>query len=142
MAVNAIIIVGYGLGQCHPVSKQWEEELPGHCNKPATYNHVIVATSAVNAFGDFALALFPTLILKDLQMQMQRKIVVISLMSFGIVLFSSGDEGLTPLKKIASTKQDPSSQELGSAKEGSEQAHGSLESPNKHNYTVEIHEQA
>lgn len=85
MAVNAVTMVGYSLGQCHPVQKQWDQALPGHCHKPVLYNHATVANGAINAIGDFALALFPTLILKDLKLQLRKKITLACLMGFGIV---------------------------------------------------------
>ena len=56
-------------------------------NESSLQRLVMVAEqeTVINAFCDFALALFPLTFVKDLQLQLRKKVVLGSLMSCGIM---------------------------------------------------------
>jgi len=101
LTVIAIPSAGYALGQCQPVRKLWKPLTPGHCQDPGIFVKLGYAnggqqtavwirlrkltSAAINAFGDFALALFPISFIKHLQLQFYRKVVLSLLMCCGIV---------------------------------------------------------
>ena len=69
---------------CRPIEKMWNKELEGVCSPP----HVAVAvgiTQTVTAIlGDWLVALFPILILKDLNMAKKTRIALGILMGLGV----------------------------------------------------------
>ncbi|KAL2058661.1 hypothetical protein ABVK25_001391 [Lepraria finkii] len=85
LTVIAIPSAGYSLGQCQPVRKLWNPLTPGHCQDPSNFVRLGYANGAINAFGDFALALFPLSFIKDLNLSFHRKVVLGLLMCCGIV---------------------------------------------------------
>lgn len=88
IAILTIISVpsaGYSLGQCQPVSKLWNPTAPGNCKNPQIFVRLGYANGAINAFCDFALALFPITFVKDLHLPFHKKLVLGLLMSCGIV---------------------------------------------------------
>jgi len=101
LTVIAIPSAGYSLGQCQPVRKLWNPLTPGHCQDPGIFVRLGYAnggqqsavesrlrrltSAAINAFGDFALALFPISFIKDLHLPFHRKVILSLLMCCGIV---------------------------------------------------------
>lgn len=103
LTLNAVPSAGYALGQCQPVRKLWDTATPGRCQDPRIFlyvgyanggwdpgiptlsHHPKLKNSAVNAFGDFALALFPISFIKNLQIGYSSKVVLVVLMSCGVV---------------------------------------------------------
>ncbi|MCJ1347138.1 hypothetical protein MMC31_005359 [Peltigera leucophlebia] len=76
---------GYALGQCQPVRKLWDPTTPGRCQDPRIFLNLGYANGAVNAFSDFALALFPVSFIKNLQIRYSSKAVLVVLMCCGVV---------------------------------------------------------
>lgn len=80
---TALAVVG-PLGQCQPVSKQWNPNLPGHCGNPDLHTYLSYFNGAVAVWVDFSLAAFPITFIKDLQLSMRNKFALSGLLSFGV----------------------------------------------------------
>ena len=83
--VNAVISAACVLDRCRPVRKSWNPKVPGHCKDPKIFWRFAYVNGALNAFGDFALALFPISFIKDLNLPLRRKVMVFCLMSCGVI---------------------------------------------------------
>ena len=69
---------------CKPVPKIWHPELKGTCDGQARY--AIALTGAVwTISSDWLVALFPLLILKNLQMAMRTKVALAIIMGLGFL---------------------------------------------------------
>ncbi|KAF2453484.1 hypothetical protein BDY21DRAFT_126629 [Lineolata rhizophorae] len=87
ISLNAIMLTCAVLpfAQCTPTKKLWEIEVEGTCwDTNITVNFSIFAGS-FSAAMDFALAVFPWLVVKDLQMNKREKIGVAFAMSLGVL---------------------------------------------------------
>ena len=45
MVANAVTVGGYSLGRCHPVQKQWDGTVFGHCLNPSTDSQLRIANA-------------------------------------------------------------------------------------------------
>ena len=103
LLVTALISLVLMLAQCQPASKIWNPAIPGSCKDPRlqsegvkvqggelwkfTRNNMWLTWLAIvtAALVDFALAAFPVIIVKDLQLSTRKKIVLTALMSLGVL---------------------------------------------------------
>ncbi|KAL9075328.1 MAG: hypothetical protein Q9161_001705 [Pseudevernia consocians] len=83
-----IICVAFIFGQCSPTRKLWEPSIKGSCMKPYVQQDVGFFQSSFSAFSDFLLALFPLIIIYNLQMKLAVKVGLGCAMSLG--LFATG----------------------------------------------------
>ena len=82
------ICVAFIFGQCSPARKLWEPSIKGSCLKPYVQQDVGFFQSSFSAFSDFLLALFPLVIIYNLQMKLALKVGLGCSMSLG--LFATG----------------------------------------------------
>ncbi|KAL2046317.1 hypothetical protein N7G274_001764 [Stereocaulon virgatum] len=85
LIVVSLVNVGLQYGQCSPTSKSWDPAIPGHC-----WDHDIqvgnaCSNSVMAAWVDFSLAAFPITFIKDLKLGLERKFLLCSLMSVGVL---------------------------------------------------------
>ncbi|KAF2658914.1 hypothetical protein K491DRAFT_582023, partial [Lophiostoma macrostomum CBS 122681] len=81
MGLCALLI----LIQCDPVEKNWNENAKGSCWNPKIQDDFAVFAGAYSSFLDFALAMFPCVIIYHLQMSGKEKAGVIVAMSLGFL---------------------------------------------------------
>ena len=79
------ICVAFIFGQCSPARKLWEPSIKGSCLKPYVQQDVGFFQSSFSAFSDFLLALFPLVIIYNLQMKLAVKVGLGCAMSLGLV---------------------------------------------------------
>ena len=79
------ICVAFIFGQCSPARKLWEPSIRGSCMKPYVQQDVGFFQSSFSAFSDFLLALFPLVIIYNLQMKLAVKVGIGCAMSLGLV---------------------------------------------------------
>ena len=82
------ICVAFIFGQCSPTRKLWEPSIRGNCLKPYVQQDIGFFQSSFSAFSDFLLAVFPLVIIYDLQMKRAVKVGLGCAMSLG--LFATG----------------------------------------------------
>ena len=82
------ICVAFIFGQCSPARKLWEPSINGSCLKPYVQQDVGFFQASFSAFSDFLLALFPLVIIYNLQMKLAIKVGLGCAMSLG--LFATG----------------------------------------------------
>ncbi|MDI1485123.1 MAG: hypothetical protein OHK93_000258 [Ramalina farinacea] len=82
--IIGVITAGYGLGECQPVAKDWDYDIPGKCHY-ALGLKILLAHGSINAFIDFALAAFPITFLRKSKMDVRRKAIIYALMSCGVI---------------------------------------------------------
>ncbi|KAH8588349.1 hypothetical protein B0O99DRAFT_693511 [Bisporella sp. PMI_857] len=71
--------------QCYPSAKLWDQQLPGNCNG---INRALIwayITGAWGTFADFLLALYPVIIIWNLRIRKQLKLIISFLMGLGVV---------------------------------------------------------
>ncbi|KAG8527075.1 uncharacterized protein KY384_008504 [Bacidia gigantensis] len=83
-SVIGFIAAGYTAGQCQPVAKDWNHELPGKCHGDTSVK-IGLAQGSINAFIDFSLATFPITFLLKSKMDIRRKVFIWALMSCGVI---------------------------------------------------------
>ena len=82
------ICVALIFAECSPARKLWEPSIKGSCWKPYVIQDVGIFQSSFSAFSDFVLALFPLLIIYNLQMRLALKVGLGCTMSLG--MFATG----------------------------------------------------
>ncbi|KAK0614672.1 hypothetical protein B0T14DRAFT_487018 [Immersiella caudata] len=86
ISLNLVVwICGFSLFfQCSPVRKAWDFTTSGTCWSVASQANVGVAAGAYSAIMDFALTVFPVVLIRDMPMGIWEKIGVLITMSLGI----------------------------------------------------------
>ncbi|KAL4740281.1 hypothetical protein BDV11DRAFT_204471 [Aspergillus similis] len=79
--IGVIAIIGY----CRPARKIWLPETEGSCMSPKFQLVAGISQSAFNAFADWALALFPVVLLRKVQLPLLKKVGVIAVLGAGIL---------------------------------------------------------
>ena len=79
-----IATVGIIFGQCLPARKLWEPSINGHCLSPTIQPDYSYFQGSFSALSDLVLALFPTVIIWNLQMRLSVKIGIASAMGLGV----------------------------------------------------------
>lgn len=69
---------------CRPIEKLWNKEAPGSCAPPRVTLILGIAQASAAVLGDWLVALFPILLLKNLNMARKTKAALIILMGLGV----------------------------------------------------------
>ncbi|CAF9923557.1 hypothetical protein IMSHALPRED_005962 [Imshaugia aleurites] len=80
-----IIGLAFIFGQCSPARELWEPFIKGSCLKPYVQRDVSFFRASFSALSDFLLALFPLVIIYDLQMKLAVKVGLGCAMSLGLI---------------------------------------------------------
>ena len=83
IAIN-VATVGIIFGQCTPTRKLWQPKIDGHCLSPTIQPDYSYFQGSFSALSDLALAVFPTVIIWNLQMKLAVKIGIGSAMGLGV----------------------------------------------------------
>ncbi|KAL1890726.1 hypothetical protein Sste5346_008051 [Sporothrix stenoceras] len=70
--------------QCSPIQKAWDLNSTGTCWNPMVQVNIGISAGAYSALMDFSLALFPSVLIRNLQMKKAEKYAVIFAMSLGV----------------------------------------------------------
>ncbi|KAL8338703.1 hypothetical protein RB598_007156 [Gaeumannomyces tritici] len=71
--------------QCRPLKSYWDERVPGTCIPPVFLTVLSVAASVVNVLTDFAVALIPFFLLRDVQMRPRVKFYIRAILAMGLL---------------------------------------------------------
>ncbi|KAF2677267.1 hypothetical protein K458DRAFT_320208 [Lentithecium fluviatile CBS 122367] len=85
MNVAMLLLAILLLSQCRPVEKSWNREIAGSCLNRVALNSFSIFAGSYSAFLDMVLAMFPGLIIWNLQMGKREKLGVIFAMSLGFL---------------------------------------------------------
>ncbi|KAF2750939.1 hypothetical protein M011DRAFT_396454 [Sporormia fimetaria CBS 119925] len=78
------VTVGVSYGQCTPVSKVWNSEVPGRCWSPRVLVYSYVFQGAYSVLLDVGLGTLPYLLIRNLQINKREKVGLIFAMSMGV----------------------------------------------------------
>ncbi|KAF2245418.1 hypothetical protein BU26DRAFT_607669 [Trematosphaeria pertusa] len=96
----SIVCIITSFVQCTPTSAYWTRA-GGKCWDPSIVANLAISQGALSAFTDFSLALFPTTVVLNLQMNWRKKAAVCSLMGFGCFAGVAAIIRTTKLAKLA-----------------------------------------
>ena len=84
-AVMAVINVIYFLARCQPIEKIWNPRADGVCLAPDSQVAVATTQAVITIASDWLVALFPLLILRNLNMAVKTKVALTILMGLGVL---------------------------------------------------------
>ncbi|KAL4813517.1 hypothetical protein BDW67DRAFT_177816 [Aspergillus spinulosporus] len=79
--LGIVAIIGY----CRPTRKIWLPETEGSCMSPKFQLVAGISQSAFNAFADCALALFPVILFRKVQLPLLKKVGVVAVLGAGVL---------------------------------------------------------
>lgn len=103
LIVSNVVLTLCWIVQCHPVEAAWNMEIKGQCFGRGQKQRIIMAQAGrskytghirekltnyhkvISIVSDFTFAIFPILLLWDIQMKMKKKIGLCLLMGFGLM---------------------------------------------------------
>ncbi|KAI9666822.1 MAG: hypothetical protein M1831_001598 [Alyxoria varia] len=83
LVISHFILIMLWVFQCLPVRAVWNANIPGQCFSMTQKLQIILAQAVISVVGDYALALYPILILHKLNMSLMHKIGLGVLMGLG-----------------------------------------------------------
>jgi hypothetical protein len=75
-------MLSLNFGQCSPVAAQWNE-VPGTCMDRAIVVHYAMAVTIVSVLFDLYLAVYPTVVLWSLNLNIKKKVALCASLGFG-----------------------------------------------------------
>jgi hypothetical protein len=75
----------YILAQCSPITKIWDQSVPGTCLPPYFQEYIMFAQGAVNSLTDLVLAILPSVIIWKLQVKFLVKLSLCLSMGLGVL---------------------------------------------------------
>ncbi|KAL8668836.1 MAG: hypothetical protein Q9168_006550 [Polycauliona sp. 1 TL-2023] len=87
LIVSNIVLTLLWILQCNPVEGAWNKELPAspQCFTDAQLQRIIISQAIISIISDFALALFPIVLLWKVQIPIRVKVGLCTLMSLGLI---------------------------------------------------------
>lgn len=85
LIVSNIILTFIWIFQCDPVQLAWNASLKGRCFGRQFLLNLILSQAIISVFSDFALALFPIVIIRNLHMRTRQKLGLSLLMGLGVI---------------------------------------------------------
>ncbi|KAL8919524.1 MAG: hypothetical protein Q9208_006716 [Pyrenodesmia sp. 3 TL-2023] len=85
LVVTNVVLTFLWIFQCNPIAGAWDKKRPATCLTDAQLLRVIISQAIISIISDFALALFPIVILWKVQIEMRIKAGLCFLMSLGLM---------------------------------------------------------
>lgn len=85
LVVTNIVLTLLWIFQCNPIATAWNKDTPGHCFTDAQLQRIIMSQALISIISDFALALFPILLLWKVQIALRIKAGLCVLMGLGLM---------------------------------------------------------
>ena len=86
LIVSNIILTFIWIFQCWPVALAWDSTVPGRCFSRQFLLNLILAQAIISVVSDFALALCPIIILRNVRMRRRQKVGLCLLMGLGVIV--------------------------------------------------------
>lgn len=84
LIVTNIVLTLLWIFQCNPIAGSWDKTRPAKCFTDAQLQRIIISQAIISIVSDFALALFPIIILWKVQIELRIKAGLCFLMSLGL----------------------------------------------------------
>ncbi|KAL9626857.1 MAG: hypothetical protein Q9204_006987 [Flavoplaca sp. TL-2023a] len=84
LIVTNIVLTLLWIFQCNPIAVSWDKMRPAKCFTDAQLQRIIISQAIISIISDFALALFPIIILWKVQIELRIKAGLCFLMSLGL----------------------------------------------------------
>ncbi|KAL8760598.1 MAG: hypothetical protein Q9184_003230 [Pyrenodesmia sp. 2 TL-2023] len=85
LVVTNIILTLLWIFQCNPIAGSWNKNTPATCFTDAQLQRIIISQAIISIISDFVLALFPIVLLWNVQIAMRVKAGLCILMSLGLI---------------------------------------------------------
>ena len=85
LIVSHVAIIFVWVFQCHPVAAAWNSNIDGQCFTRKMMLNVILAQAIISVISDFALAVYPILILWNVKTKLKNKVGLCILMGLGVM---------------------------------------------------------
>lgn len=89
LIITNIVLTLVWIFQCKPIARAWDTRIPGSCLSTGQLQRVIVSQAIISIISDFALALFPILLLWRVKIALRIKAGLCALMALGLMYASS-----------------------------------------------------
>ena len=85
LIVSNVVLTLLWIFQCNPIASAWNKQTPGSCFSNGQLQRIIISQAIISIISDFALALFPIVLLWKVQIAPRIKAGLCTLMALGLV---------------------------------------------------------
>ena len=85
LIISNIVLTLLWIFQCHPIDSAWNKQTPGSCFTDGQLQRIIISQALISIISDVMLALFPIVLLWNVQIAPRIKIGLCALMALGLM---------------------------------------------------------
>lgn len=85
LIVSNVVLTLLWIFQCNPIAGAWDKQVPATCLTNAQLQRIIISQALISIISDFMLALFPIVLLWNVQIPLRIKAGLCSLMALGLM---------------------------------------------------------
>ena len=85
LIISNIVLTLLWIFQCNPIASAWNKQTPGSCFTDGQLQRIIISQALISIISDFMLALFPIVLLWNVQIAPRIKAGLCTLMALGIM---------------------------------------------------------
>ena len=85
LIISNIVLTLLWIFQCNPIASAWNKQTPGSCFTDAQLQRIIISQALISIISDFMLALFPIVLLWNVQIAPRIKAGLCALMALGLL---------------------------------------------------------
>jgi hypothetical protein len=85
LIVSNIVLTLVWIFQCNPIARSWNKQTPGTCFTDAQLQRIIISQAIISIISDLMLALFPIVLLWNVQIALRTKAGLCTLMGLGLM---------------------------------------------------------
>ncbi len=85
LIISNIVLTLLWIFQCNPIASTWNKQTPGSCFTDGQLQRIIISQALISIISDFMLALFPIVLLWNVQIAPRIKAGLCTLMALGLM---------------------------------------------------------
>lgn len=85
LVISNIVLTLLWIFQCNPIASAWNKQTPGSCFTDGQLQRIIISQALISIISDFMLALFPIVLLWNVQIAPRIKAGLCTLMALGLI---------------------------------------------------------
>ena len=85
LIISNIVLTLLWIFQCNPIASAWNKQTPGSCFTDGQLQRIIISQALISIISDFMLALFPIVLLWNVQIAPRIKAGLCALMALGLM---------------------------------------------------------
>lgn len=85
LIISNIVLTLLWIFQCNPIASAWNNQTPGSCFTDGELQRIIISQALISIISDFMLALFPIVLLWNVQIAPRIKAGLCTLMALGLM---------------------------------------------------------